>query len=306
MTRNPPQIRGLAKLALAAALACPYADAAEAVRSVEVIPQRDYGIVMGEVLVSEIRVAVAAGFRLETASLPAAGSAVSDFLELREATWQAQQQAGQTVYRIRLDYQVFKGVREAETVEVPALPLRFSRGPETVEAKAPAWQFTLTPLIPARTADEDVAVRGDLPPPEPSASGHWRWLAACLAGLAGLWAYAAWQLGWLPFRSKAPPFARAASGLKRLRKQPDGERWRQGVKLIHAALDETAGHSLFAGQLPKFLEAHPRYAGLAAELERFFALSDRLFFAGNLEIPADYPWQRLEKLCRQLAAAGRA
>lgn len=288
-------------------LACSsHALADGAIHSISQTPQRDFGIVMGETLSSEIRVAVAPGLTLETATLPQAGSALNDVLEVRESSWREQAKPDETVYTIKLTYQVFKGVREAETVEVPALALRFSQAAETVEAQVPGWTFTLMPLIPPWASDADVQVRGDLPPPVYSAEGHWRWLAAFLLGLAGLGVYAAWQLGLPPFRFNASPFARAVSGLKKLRKRTGLERWRQGLRLVHAALNETAGRVLCSSQLADFLAQQPQYAGLRPELERFFALSDRLFFAGGTEPPVDYPWTRLEALCRQLAAAGQS
>jgi mxaA protein len=273
------------------------------IRSVSVAPQRDYGLVVGETLASEIRVAVEPGFELEAAALPLPGVAVSDFLELREIGWAKQPQGGETLYRIRLVYQVFKGVRDAETVAVPALPLRFNRAGQAAEADAPGWNFTLTPIIPPGTADDTVALRGDLPPPSLPDRGPGRWLLACLAGLAGLGVYAGERAGLL--RRRAPPFVRAARALKTLGRQPSSlDTWRQGARLVHAALNETAGHTVLSGQLRRFLAARPDYAGLQAELEQFFRHSDRLFFAEAADWPADYPLARLEALCRRLAAAG--
>jgi len=296
----------LAAAALLAWSAFPPAHAEELpspIHSVSVAPLRDYGIVMGETLVSEIRVAAESGYELETAALPRPGSASSDFLELRETRWTQERQGGETVYHIRLVYQVFKGVRDAETLAVPALPLRFSRAGQTVETQAPAWNFTLVPIIPAKTADEDVVLRGDQPATPVSGDGHRRWLLACVAGLGVLGVYAGGRLGL--FRRHAPPFVRAARALKKLGRQtPTADTWRQGARLVHAALNETAGHTVFAGQLERLLATRPGYAAAQAELEQFFRLSDRLFFADAAECPADYPWARLESLCRKLAAAG--
>jgi len=273
------------------------------VHSVSVVPRRDYGIVIGETLASEIQAAVEPGFELEAAALPQPGGAVSDFLELRDIRWARQSQGGETLFRINLVYQVFKGVRAAETVAVPALPLRFNRAGQAVETEAPGWNFTLTPIIPPGVADEAVALRGDLPPPVLSDQGHGRWLLACLLGLAGWVVYAGGRLGLL--RRRAPPFVHAARALKKLNRQPPSlDTWRQGARLVHAALNETAGHTVFSGQLPGFFAAWPCYAPLQAELEQFFHRSDRLFFAAAADWPADYPLSRLETLCRQLAAAG--
>jgi len=296
----------LAIFALLALFACPPVLADEhpsPIHSISVAPLRDYAIVIGETLSSEIRIALEPGLTLETASLPQPGSAVSDVLELRAADWNQQTEGGETLYRIRLVYQVFKGVRDAETVSVPALPLRFQRAGQTLETEAPAWNFTLVPIIPAKTADEDVLLRGDWPAPAYADAGHQRGLLACLAGLVGLGVYASLRLGLL--RRRAPPFVQAARALKKLGRQPPSlASWRQGAKLVHAALNETAGQTVFAGQLPRFLASQPCYASLQIELEQFFRQSDWLFFTDATEYPADYPLFRLETLCRQLAAAG--
>ncbi len=274
------------------------------IHALEVSSPRDYGIVMGETLLGEIRVRTAAGLELETASLPQPGSAVNDYLEVRAIQSDRQTLGEETLYRITLTYQVFKGVREAETLAVPALPLRFHHYGEIVETTAPSWNFTLTPIIPAKTADEAVVLRASLPAPDNSSASHWRWLLAFLAGLAGLGIYSAWRLGLAPFRRHIPPFARAASELKILVRQAGTlANYRQGAKLLHDALNETAGHTLFYGQLPHWLETRPEYAGSKAELEQFFSVSERIFFMADTEYPADYPLSRVENLCRKLASA---
>lgn len=273
------------------------------VHALELSPRRDYGIVMGDILSSEIRVKLESGYALETASLPQSGSAVNDMLEWRGLHWEKQIQGNETVYQIVAVYQVFKGVRQAETLKVPPLPLRFNHEGQSLEVQAPAWNFTLTPLIPPQTPDEEVTLRGDLPPPLPSNNPALCGLLACLAGLLGLGAYAGWHIGLL--RRQVPPFVRSRRALRKLRKQPPSlDTWREGARLVHAALNETAGHTVLSSQLSGFLAAQPRYAGLQAELERFFLFSDRLFFADAADYPNDYPVSHLENLCKRLAAAG--
>ena len=274
------------------------------IHAVEISSPRDYGIVMGETLTGEIWVKTEAGLQLETASLPQPGSAVSDYLEVRKLDWERQSLGKETAYHITLTYQAFKGVREAETLTVPALPLRFNYQGQTVETLAPAWSFNLMPIIPAKTPDEAVSLRGDLPTPVYSSTQHLQWLSVWLAGLVGMGVYAAWHLGLPHFRRLAPPFIRAALALKKLGRKPATlENYRQGVKLAHAALNETAGHTLFSVQLPHFLETHPEYKHSATDLEEFFMVSDRLFFSDDCPSPADFPLSKLENLCRKLASA---
>ncbi|MDD5036000.1 MAG: hypothetical protein PHE55_14720 [Methylococcaceae bacterium] len=274
-------------------------------RDLSISTVRDYGIVMGETVTGEIRAAVAQGYELQTAALPLPGSAISDHLELRDVRWSKETLGDDSVYRIALTYQVFKGVREPETLTVPALRLRFDRGGQSFETEVPAWHFTLSPLIAPAVSDEAVKLRGDLPPPVYSSVSHWRGFSAFLAGLAGLSLYAAWRLGLPPFRRNATPFFLALRGLKKLSGQAPGvENHRQALRLVHRALDETAGHVLFAAELDRFLQAHAHYEVAREELAGFFALSERLFFAaGEPDVPQD-ALSRLQALCRTMIAAG--
>ncbi len=270
--------------------------------SVEVSLPRNYGIVIGETLTSQIRVKVDADYQLDTAALPRPGSAVSDVLEVRHTDWDSHSTGNQTLYRITLTYQVFKGIRVAETLSVPALALRFSHLGQTIETLLPAWEFTLTPIIPAHTPDETVVLPGVLPTPTYSNRQPVRWLAACVAGLFGLGIYAAWNLGLPPFRRHASPFVWAAHGLKKLGRQPVTLNiHQQGAKLVHAAINEAVGHTLLSSQLSAFLEKHQQFSPFKSDLERFFMLSDQIFYAPDGKLPEDFPLATLEKLCWKLA-----
>jgi mxaA protein len=284
------------------------ADAPSPIHAVESRASRTFGLVIGDVLEQEIRVRVETGYRLDTAQLPQPGGAVDDFLEIRRSDWSEQNIRDETLYRIVLRYQIFKGVRKAETLEVPALPLFFQRGDHAVETRAPAWRFTLSPIIPPEVADEQVTLADTLPAPEGPSAPEWFKLAAWCAALAGLLLYAAWRLEWPPFSRRDRPCAAALRALKKLRAAPlDAAAFRQAVRLVHAALDRTAGYTLFPDRLAYFLDEHPAYAAHGAELEEFFALSETLFFAPDRATwPEDSNWRHLEALCRGLRQAERS
>jgi hypothetical protein len=56
--------------------------------------------------------------------------------------------------------------------------------------------------------------------------------------------------------------------------------------------------------VPEFLDQHPEFAGLRDELDAFFQMSQTVFFGHQgTSLPADYPFSRLEALCRELARA---
>jgi mxaA protein len=273
-----------------------------AIHGIELHAQRDFGYVMGEPIRNTIEVRVAKPFELESDFLPQPGSAVNDWLEVRQVEWKREDRGDETIYRIAITYQVFKGVREPETQAVPPLPLRFRDGDRHIEVDAPAWSFTLAPLIPPKTPDENVTLRGDVPLPAYPTGQHETALAGFLVGIAALLLYAAWRLGLPPFRAtSAPPFARAGRALKKLRRQPaTNEVYREALRLVHGAINETAGYTVFAGRLDRFLVEHPEFDGLREQFEAFFAVSQRLFFAPvEPGILSDYALARLEKLCRE-------
>lgn len=279
------------------------ASALEPAPQVEISAPRDYGYVMGDSVEHTIRVTVPESYTLETGFLPQPG-ALEDWLELRSVDWDRNLSGSEARYRIRVAYQLFKGVRTPEKAVVPELPIRFA-GPEPLEVKAPAWKFTVVPLIPPELSDDKVAIRAALPPEPAATATHrhrlWMYLAGALAVSGWL---ARQRLGW---KDSARPFARARRELKKLLRGPASpETFRAAATLIHRALDETAGGTLFAGRIDRFCQSHPAFAELREELAGFFALSQRLFFTSpEAPVPADYPITRLEDFCRRCAAAER-
>jgi mxaA protein len=270
---------------------------------VELSAPRDFGYVMGDIIEHTVTVAVPEAYALESGFLPQPG-ALDEGLDVRAVDWDALRENGEIRYRIRIAYQLFKGVRTAEKALVPALPLRF-RGAELPEAKIPAWEFTITPLIPPQLADESVAIREGLPPEPLAATLHERQLLIYLTGVLAVLGYLAWRRIGRTRRNQ--PFARAHRELKkRLRGPVSPDTYRAAAKLLHRALDETAGRTLFAEQVGRFCESRPAFAELREDLAGFFNLSQRLFFTSpNTPIPPDYPAARLEDLCRRCVAAER-
>ncbi|MGZ8217647.1 hypothetical protein [Methylomagnum sp.] len=265
---------------------------------------RDYGYTMGDLIEHTLTVTVPHPYALETSFLPRPG-VLDEWLDVRSVDWRAAPEDGATRYRIRITYQLFKGVRGVESAVVPPLPLRFS-GPEALEVKAPEWPFTVTPLIPPNLPDESVAIR-DGSPPEPLAmDSHWSRLWIYLAGAALVAGGLIWRK--LGGSRRSRPFHRARRELKPwLRGPASPESYRAAARILHQALDETAGHAVFAGELDGFCAVRPAFAELRDELADFFGLSQRLFFtAPNAPVPADFPASRFVELCRRCIAAERA
>jgi mxaA protein len=127
-------------------------------------------------------------------------------------------------------------------------------------------------------------------------------LIAAMALLASALLYGAWFLALFPFHGRRrKPFARAWRELPKLLRKHAHE---AAFRVIHRALDHTAGYPMFADRLDVFLEAHPAFAPLRDRLQRFFAASRQLFYApANRPRPvgANGPYDvasELKELCR--------
>lgn len=278
------------------------------VHAVESHLERDFGHMMGSLLRQTIVLETDAGFSLEEGMLPAQGGAVNDVLEVRSSGWEKQVRGDRQTYRITVDYQIFKGVREPEALAIPTVALRLSRDGQVLETESQPLPFVLHPLISAAIADEDVTIRGLKPLPTIAAPRHGVKLAALLAVAALLLAFALRHLGLPPFASRTPrPFDRASREMRKLRRQPaTGETWRRALRLFHEGLNGYARRTVLEGQLPRLFDDHPELSGLRPELETVFALSHRTFFASEQsDWPRDFALPRLEDLCRRCRAIER-
>lgn len=278
----------------------------EPIYRIEPSAQRNFGYVIGDPVEYEVLISVPENHALEAEYLPKPGT-LTEWLDLRTINWARTDSKGTAQYRLRLTYQVFKGVRQPEKLTIPALTIRF-RGQTPFEVQTEPWQIVVAPIIPPDVSDESVELRGFSHPERRSLGPHRLRLAAYLGGILIALAILAWQHGRLPFfRTATPPFARTVRELKKLsRKRDDAEAFRKAVKLLHRALDETYGFRLFGEELETFLTIRPAFAELRDELNHFFALSQRVFFtAPDAPIPADSPLPWLETLCRRCVAAER-
>lgn len=271
---------------------------------IESITLRDFGYVIGDSVDYDVLVTVPDGYALETEHLPVPGP-INEWLDIRAVNWTKTDTQGGTQYRLRLTYQIFQGVRQPEKLTIPALPIRF-RGHTPLEVQTQSRNITIAPIIPSDISDENVKIRESVDPEPLPIGPHPLRFTAYLAGALVVLALLARRYGWLPFFAKTtPPFARALRDIRKLNRG-DVEAYRTAVRLLHRALDDTAGFRLFAGELERFFAAHPTFTELRDELDHFFALSRRVFYtAPDTPIPEDAPLERLETLCRRCIAAER-
>ena len=240
---------------------------------------RPFGYLVGDLL--HQRIILPPG---SSGKLPQPGR-VDDWLELKEVKANGRD--------IALTYQLMNAPAEVKTLQLPSLKF----GAEGSEVTVPEWPFTVSPVTPQFVlAREGLSeMRPDVPPQEiPTRATELRLLAYALALAAlTLW-YAYRKFAW---RISNRPFSRAYRDLRSL-EATDGDAYQRALKIVHRAFDETAGTALFARELPIFLSRHRRFHAAAADVRRFFSLSQQEFFAAK---PGDRPTAWVVSLCRSLS-----
>ncbi|HET7633760.1 MAG TPA: hypothetical protein VFK51_03425 [Burkholderiales bacterium] len=282
-----PSIAATACAMFAAAIGAFCTVAQAAVITPQVTDPRAFGHAIGDTLTRRIDFDLQRPAALDRDSLPKSGrkdawTALNDVTVSRRPGWSV------THYEVRLTYQLINAPRDVRTLSLPALTLR-TAGATPRELPVAQWFFTAAPLTPPT-----ILARGDLdelrpdikPPPLPTAAPKTR-LAAYGAAAAAVILYLLIMRFGIPFtRRRHGPFARACRDIARTaHNTDDGHAFRSALTALHRAFNEAAGHSVFAGELDEFFAAHPRFAPLRADVERFFALSQQEFFdGGSIEV----------------------
>ncbi|CAN5315273.1 hypothetical protein BH24PSE2_BH24PSE2_00160 [soil metagenome] len=301
--------RGIARVAviLALPLAWPAAPRAQAILDVEVVEPRTFGYVIGDAPSREVHLRLSAGYRLDEASLPEAGR-LNRWLELAPPEIREHSIGKGRRYRLIFTYRIVNAPRQLETITLPQLDLRFTDDTQPVTALVPALRITVAPITPGAgpawsglpSLQPD---RAPAPIPVEARLRRFGWVVAGLLGLLGTAAARRWIMPLLV--SGKLPFAAAARALQRSQRgNVTPADYAAGLRIVHRAVNETAGRAVFAPDLDEFFAAHPRYAHLRAEFVEVFTASQKVFFAGA-GIPPDLSWSALLALCRRCSRIER-
>lgn len=280
-----------------------------AVKSLQVDTPRAFGYVIGDVFRHHARLELYLPYRLEPDSIPLQ-SKLNRWLEVRASLLDKSRLPGVTVYDISLDYQIFNAPSEIQRIATPAHSMMVVGPGGPVSVVIPEWEFSVAPItsLPGADAEATLALRPPRqPPPIPLAPRLERFALMAVIFSAAL-LYLIWLRWGVPLLARAnQPFARAYRDLKRLRRRSfDESVYRQALRRLHGAFNETAGRALFAEQLQAFHSSHPRFGGLEQPIDQLFAESRSVFFAPRRSTPANgSDFSRLIGLCRECRARER-
>lgn len=255
---------------------------------------RPFGYVIGDEISQRILIEVRHGLVLRRSSLPVKGR-VNRWLDLNDV--RVEKRAGKSGVRFQVDlrYQIFHAPLEVKMLSLPGLTIQFRQGVLTTDQKVPPWHFTVAPIRElAIRKDEGIEyMRPDAPTPliDATAAGYRLFAGLLLAIAAGV--YLAYRYGLLPGFPRQRIFRRAMHQLKRI---PD-ERAEAILRTVHQALNALNKAPLFEHKLEDFYRHYPRYRHIQSELEWFFKVSNRCFFATD-EPCTRREIEKVRRLCR--------
>lgn len=292
--------RAVAALLLALS-AWPALSQAQAILEYDVIEPRTFGYVVGDKIRRELHLRIRSGYRLDESSLPKAGR-LDRWLELAPPEVRAEQSGDGRDYRLILTYQILNAPRALETVTIPQHNLRLAGEPHAVTTLVPRLRVTVAPVTSDLARVSALSLQEERAPGELRVRAQPTRLAWTGAALAALLLLAAWRRGFSVMTARRNlPFASALRELKRLRTPAGAPADRAAeLKVVHEAVNRTAGRAVFAHNLDELLAARPEFAPVRNDLEELFAASDRLFFDGTAaDAPAGGQSAALLRLCRR-------
>lgn len=266
---------------------------------------RAFGYTVGSTFVRDVHLTLPDGLSLDETSLPPPGRR-GGHLELRSIERTRTSLGGVAGEHLRMTYQVFLAPTEVRTLEIAPFRLRFLGTPAGQELRVEAWPITVAPLVPVAVSPRTGLGewRPDQAPVPLDEQGHRQRLLALVGAAAGVGLYLLHVFVGLPWLARRQrPFALAWNAVQPLTAagQAPGELdgWPQALQALHAALNRTAGRTLFAADVEAFVAEHPRLRPLRDDLAAFFETSRRAFFLAPGAAPTPDDVHRLRELARR-------
>ena len=243
------------------------------------VPVRAFGYSIGDRVERRVDLWLAPPWSLTQGGLPTPGRQ-SPWFDLVEITSTSEAAKNGTHVELRFVYQLLNSPVQPTALLLPRVGLKFEGGPQPVERDVPPVDVFASPLLPPAAAGSTLdAMRADRKP-ELIPVEHFR-QRLIVYGLVAA-AILAWMLvvQQLASRRRAGPFVRACRELRNLaRGSSDVARAETAMRVVHRALDETAGHTVFVDNVDTLFESAHR-APLRARTLAFLDRSRQRFFAG--------------------------
>jgi len=243
------------------------------------VPLRAFGYSIGDRVERRVDLWLAPPWSLTQGGLPTPGRQ-SPWFDLVEITRTSEAAKNGTHVELRFVYQLLNSPVQPTVLSLPRVGVKFEGGPQPVQRDIPPVDVFASPLLPAAATGSMLDAMRDDRKPEVIPVQHFRQRLTVYVLVAA--AILAWMLvrQQLASRRRAGPFVRACRELRNLARGPsDVARAETAMRVVHRALDETAGHTVFVDNVDTLFESAYR-APLRARTLTFLDRSRQRFFAG--------------------------
>jgi mxaA protein len=241
---------------------------------------RDTGYMLGDLIDEHVEFSFPGSMQIDADSLPLPGR-VTPWLEVRRTNLGARAASG--TQQLVITYQIFAEAEQATRAALPEFKVKARSGTDVRAVNVPAQSFLLSPTLAPTLADEDRELR---PSPRPQLlpqRGHIVGALTSLALALMCVTYLLWRYDRLPFLPYAPgPLARTWRRWRR--RGDDGLSPDEQTALLrdmHAALNRSAGETLYPSTLARLFERAPFLSPLRERIESLFAASWNAFYASS-------------------------
>lgn len=284
-------------------------DIKEGVVSIQIQdPARAVGYTVGDVLTRHMVIGIKKPYKLIPESLPIVGyqkryKGQPLGIDLGDIKLSSKENGGSVIHDLTLSYQVWTNKTVVKNGALPAEYLHIinveSKGKEVVKFRIPSFEFNISPIArfgQIKIEDDMSPYRGPLLLDNAPEKQRLKILLTILAlSLLGL-LYMLGKHTWLP--RMGGPFAKSYRQIRKQANTPQGIQ--AAASSMHAALNATAGHSLFNDNLNEFLAKKPAFNAIKTEMQQFFGLSNQVFFEPSAQHQTgNDPLLWLAQFCRR-------
>lgn len=287
-------------------------DVKEGIVSIQIVdPTKLVGYTVGDVIEREVILTIKAPYKLIDTSLPIPGyekryRGQLIGIELKSISHEKDESKHQTTHRIKLAYQVFTNNVVAKNAALGPEYLNLINtkdNKDLVKYRIPLLSIAVSPIAifgAVKVENNMSTFLGPLLMPKENEQQILKISLIVLAlSLLGL-LYIMGKHAWLPRMGGA--FAKAHRQVRKTANTTEG--LQQAVSIVHQAINNTAGMSIFNDNTATFLHNHPKFGSLRAELEMFFGLSRQVYFEPKFQLQGSFgeaknPYQWLIQFTRR-------
>ncbi|PIR70375.1 MAG: hypothetical protein COU46_01785 [Candidatus Niyogibacteria bacterium CG10_big_fil_rev_8_21_14_0_10_42_19] len=240
------------------------------------MPEHDFGYVYGDTIVIKAEIVTRGKILLNKEKLSLRRMKINDWLDIRVILDKAKETGNRNIYRLTIEYRIFYASFETSVIEIPEYRLSFSDKERTFFVYIPLYSATVSPLA-TREEAENLMISPLVAPQEPDTKYFFFSLAIFAVSASLLFSFVLTHYLYIYVRLRRNSvFGVALNQLNNVNSL------KEAMLITHRAINSYAGCACFRSEIGSFIKDHPEFENVRSELERFFTLSEEIFFSQKI------------------------